>query len=65
MLAVTLCREAYDDFSRYVRDKEMNSAKYEKLTPSGSTIIPSSKIIVGDLIRVRKVCAVFLQVIIL
>ena len=31
-----MCREAYDDFVRYKRDKEVNSAKYKKLTKKGN-----------------------------
>ena len=32
---VTMCREAYDDFVRYRRDREVNSQQYKKLTKKG------------------------------
>ena len=31
VLFLTLCKEAYEDFKRYIRDKEANSAKYKYL----------------------------------
>ena len=34
---VTMCREAYDDFVRFRRDKEVNSQLYKKLTKKGAT----------------------------
>lgn len=54
VLAVTLIREAVDDFLRYKRDKAINSQLYQKLTPQTREVIPSSKIRVGDLILVYK-----------
>lgn len=36
VLAITMCREAFDDFCRYRRDKEINSEKYEQVTPAGT-----------------------------
>jgi phospholipid-translocating ATPase len=54
-LTVTLCKEAYDDFKRYLRDKEANSQRYKKLLSNSDTIsIPSSDIKVGDFIIVEK-----------
>lgn len=35
VLAVTVLREAVDEFRRYKRDKEMNSQLYSKLTVRG------------------------------
>lgn len=35
VLAVTMCREAFDDFIRFLRDKEVNSQVYKKLTKKG------------------------------
>ena len=32
---VTMCREAYDDFIRFRRDREVNSQQYKKLTKKG------------------------------
>lgn len=54
VLAVTVIREAVDDILRYKRDKQINSQFYQKLTPTGRQVIPSSKIKVGDLIVVYK-----------
>ncbi|KAF0853026.1 mitochondrial phospholipid-translocating ATPase [Andalucia godoyi] len=53
VLIVTMIKEAYDDFQRYVRDKEANSQKYDVLTEHGVVQIPSSKIRVGDLVIVH------------
>ena len=41
---VTMCREGFDDFSRYRRDKEVNSSKYSKLTNRGTVAVASSDI---------------------
>lgn len=54
VLAVTLIREFIDDCRRYARDREVNSQKFRKLTPSGVTCIPSSDIKVSDLIMIEK-----------
>ncbi|KAI7869773.1 hypothetical protein BDF14DRAFT_1780690 [Spinellus fusiger] len=54
VLLITLSKEAVDDYQRYKRDKEANSQLYERIGMSGLTIVPSSKICVGDLIRIRK-----------
>ncbi|KAL9974886.1 hypothetical protein ACROYT_G011986 [Oculina patagonica] len=51
---VTMCREAYDDFLRFKRDKEVNSSQYKKLTKKGIVSVPSSAIKVSDLIIVEK-----------
>uniref|UniRef100_A0A8C6XE34 Phospholipid-transporting ATPase n=1 Tax=Naja naja TaxID=35670 RepID=A0A8C6XE34_NAJNA len=55
VLAVTILREAVDEFRRYKRDKEMNSQLYSKLTVRGKVQVKSSDIQVGDLIIVEKV----------
>ncbi|XP_044282416.1 probable phospholipid-transporting ATPase IIB isoform X5 [Varanus komodoensis] len=54
VLAVTVLREAVDEFRRYQRDKEMNSQLYSKLTIRGKVQVKSSDIQVGDLIIVEK-----------
>ncbi|KAK7601028.1 hypothetical protein V9T40_008469 [Parthenolecanium corni] len=59
VLAVTLIREAVDDFRRHQRDEEVNSQKYMKIFKSrdmtvSSELVPSSKLKVGDLIVVEK-----------
>ena len=63
VLTVTMGKEAYDDYKRYLRDAEANSARYLILEPSVSgnedsgphtRAIPSSKIRVGDLVCLEK-----------
>jgi phospholipid-translocating ATPase len=55
VLAVTICREAIDDFRRHQRDREVNSQKYKKLIPDQlPQLVPSSKLKVGDIIIVEK-----------
>ncbi|KAM9224395.1 putative phospholipid-transporting ATPase IIB isoform 4-T4 [Dugong dugon] len=54
VLAVTIMREAIDEFRRFRRDKEMNSQLYSKLTVRGKVQVKSSDIQVGDLIIVEK-----------
>ncbi|KAJ8668887.1 hypothetical protein QAD02_000146 [Eretmocerus hayati] len=56
VLAVTVSREAVDDFRRYKRDKEVNNQKYYRLTKGSNTpeLVPSSKLRVGDLVIVEK-----------
>ena len=50
-----MIREAFDDISRFLRDREMNRKKYGKLTVGGKISVISSDIKVGDLIVVQKV----------
>nr|XP_015295081.1 PREDICTED: probable phospholipid-transporting ATPase IIB isoform X6 [Macaca fascicularis] len=54
VLAVTMTREAIDEFRRFQRDKEVNSQLYSKLTVRGKVQVKSSDIQVGDLIIVEK-----------
>ncbi|KAI9095516.1 hypothetical protein DFS34DRAFT_643233 [Phlyctochytrium arcticum] len=54
VLAVTIGKEAADDYKRSKRDKEANSQLYSKIGIGGSHLIPSSDIKVGDLISVSK-----------
>ncbi|XP_078396035.1 putative phospholipid-transporting ATPase IIB isoform X2 [Cetorhinus maximus] len=54
VMAVTIVREALDEFRRYQRDEEMNSQLYSKLTIRGKVQVKSSDIQVGDLIIVEK-----------
>ncbi|XP_031297575.2 probable phospholipid-transporting ATPase IIB isoform X4 [Camelus dromedarius] len=54
VLAVTITREAIDEFRRFQRDKEVNSQLYSKLTIRGKVQVKSSDIQVGDLIIVEK-----------
>eukprot|EP00795_Rhopilema_esculentum_P001806 gene1806-16293_t len=54
VIAVTMAREGFDDFKRFLRDREANSQKYHKLTSKGTASVPSSDIGIGDLIYVEK-----------
>jgi phospholipid-translocating ATPase len=54
VLTVTIVKEGYDDYKRYLRDLEANAQMYEKLTKDGYVLIPSSDITVGDYIRIHK-----------
>lgn len=55
VITVTMLREAYDDFKRYRRDKELNSQLYKILTYDGIKMIPSSHLKVSDIIIIEKV----------
>lgn len=56
VLAVTIFREAIDDFRRHQRDNEVNSQKYKRLVGPDQQpeSVPSSKLKVGDIIIVEK-----------
>jgi phospholipid-translocating ATPase len=54
VIAVTMIREAIDDFRRYQRDKEVNGSRYTKLTNRGKISLPRSDLKVGDIIYVEK-----------
>ncbi|XP_062897549.1 probable phospholipid-transporting ATPase IIA isoform X1 [Mobula hypostoma] len=54
VLAVTIIREAVEEIRCYMRDKEVNSQIYSKLTARGIVTVKSSNIQVGDLIIVEK-----------
>ena len=49
-----MIREAIDDFRRFMRDKEVNSTMYKKLTNEGVVQIPSSDIQVSDILLLDK-----------
>ena len=51
-----MIREAFDDFNRFLRDRDVNNQKYKKLTRTGIVSVESARIRVGDLIIVEKVC---------
>jgi hypothetical protein len=55
VISVTMLREAYDDFKRYLRDKELNSQLYKILTYDGVKMVPSSHLKVSDIIFIEKV----------
>ncbi|XP_027414053.1 probable phospholipid-transporting ATPase IIA isoform X3 [Bos indicus x Bos taurus] len=54
VLAVTIIREAVEEIRCYMRDKEVNSQVYSRLTARGTVKVKSSSIQVGDLIIVEK-----------
>lgn len=55
VLAVTMLKEAWDDFQRYRRDKELNEKTYYLHTGPGEfTDIQSQNIKVGDIIKVKQ-----------
>lgn len=58
VIGVSLIREAIEDFTRYVRDKELNSTRYAKLTQRGRVSVASSALKVGDIVYVEKGCRV-------
>ena len=54
VLAITMAKEAYDDFQRFKRDKEANSQLYSRLTGVGGVeTVPSSELRVGDMIQIH------------
>ncbi|RXK40705.1 phospholipid-translocating ATPase [Tremella mesenterica] len=68
VLAVTMGKEAYDDYCRFSRDREANSTRYSILLPGSLSLgspddthsrpqtraIPSSSIKVGDMVLLEK-----------
>ncbi|KAJ4934133.1 hypothetical protein JOQ06_006938 [Pogonophryne albipinna] len=54
VLAITIIREAVDEIRCYLRDKEVNSQIYSKLSTRGTVKVKSSGIQVGDLLIVEK-----------
>ena len=56
VLTVTMLKEAYDDFKRYQRDKELNLAKYEVLSARSQTglwTIGAKDIRVGHILKIK------------
>jgi phospholipid-translocating ATPase len=55
VLAVTIMKEGWDDYMRFLRDKELNGGVYDKLLKDGNfKPMISSKLKVGDIIRVNQ-----------
>lgn len=69
VIAITMGKEAYDDYSRYLRDREANSTRYLLVTPQASSVelddpskmhglqtraTPSAAIKVGDMVLLEK-----------
>ena len=38
VVSVTMCRELFDDVKRYVRDRDINGQKYNKITSQGNVV---------------------------
>uniref|UniRef100_A0A7E4UWR8 Phospholipid-transporting ATPase n=1 Tax=Panagrellus redivivus TaxID=6233 RepID=A0A7E4UWR8_PANRE len=54
VLSITLIREAYEDFRRYLRDRIINNQKYKALSADGSYVVKSKNIRVGDVLLLQK-----------
>lgn len=54
VLFITICKEAVDDYKRYVRDKEQNETLFNKVTYNGLVKIKACEIKVGDIIQLEK-----------
>ena len=54
VLGITIIKEGYDDYQRYLRDKELNEALFNKVTINGIEKIASKDIKTGDIIQLDK-----------
>ena len=54
VLGITICKEAYDDYQRYLRDKELNETLFSKVTFNGIIKIKAEDIKTGDIIQLNK-----------
>ena len=54
VLAITIIKEAVDDYKRYLRDTELNQTEFNKITLNGIIKIKSCEIKVGDIIQLSK-----------
>ena len=54
VLGITICKEAYDDYQRYLRDRELNETLVDKVTFNGLIKIKSADIKAGDIIQLKK-----------
>ena len=54
VLFITICKEAVDDYKRYIRDKEQNETLFNKVTFNGLEKIKACDIKVGDIIQLEK-----------
>ena len=54
VLGITICKEAHDDYQRYLRDKELNEALFNKATYNGIEKINAEDIKTGDIIQLTK-----------
>ena len=54
VLGITIAKEGYDDYQRYLRDKELNESLFNKVTFNGIIKIASKDIKTGDIIQLSK-----------
>ena len=54
VLGITICKEGYDDYQRYLRDKELNESLFNKVTYNGIIKIKAEEIKTGDIIQLNK-----------
>lgn len=53
VLAITILKEAVDDFKRYQRDKETNNQEFTKVSEEGLIKITAAEIEVGDILQLH------------
>jgi hypothetical protein len=53
VLFITMMKEAFDDFSRNRRDKELNTTKHEVLTHNGFKNTNAMDLKVGHIVKVH------------
>jgi magnesium-transporting ATPase (P-type) len=54
VLGITISKEAYEDYYRFIQDKEANSQTYQVVRESGLKTIISADLKVGDLVLIPK-----------
>jgi phospholipid-translocating ATPase len=52
ILIITLTKEAYDDYLRWKRDKEVNNQRYKRISENGIVETSSSDIKVGQILQI-------------
>ena len=53
VLSITMIKEAYDDYQRFRRDKEMNLKQHEVLSSNGFKHLSSQNLKVGHIVKVH------------
>ena len=54
VLTVTMCKEAYDDYMRMKRDKELNNFTYPVMTLHNYTDTKSEDLRVGMIVKITQ-----------
>ena len=54
VLSLTMLKEAYEDYQRFLKDKEINSAEFVALTTNGEVRKKASDLKVGDILEVSS-----------